>query len=269
MDYATKLREAYGLIERVLDRAGQPCVMCSFGKDSIAVLHMVRKFADLPVVFHREPFQHHKYDYANRIIRDWDLHVVDYPPLGTTVSESDTELEIVNQYQAGNKYVYLPTGLRPPVPGQKVICALDKIYHKPTGTFNYPFDIAFHGHKSVDVDPILGGVPLNSDVAMNLGSISAAFPLRHFTNADVWRYIEENAIPVHESRYEKTADGWREREDKTDNPDYINACYACMSNKTGSSVPCPKFGCNVSNISSQLRQTIKPQLEYLKQHTHG
>lgn len=265
MEYREKVDHAHNLIRQVLAQAVNPCVMCSFGKDSIAVLHMVRQTADLPVVFHREPFQHHKYEYANRMIRDWDLHVVDYPPMATTVSESDTELEIVNQYQAGNRYVYLPTGLRPMVPGQKMLCALDKIYHKPTGTFNYPFDIAFHGHKSVDVDPILGAVPLNSDVALNIGSISAAFPIRHFTNDEVWRYIEENGIPIHDSRYEKLADGWREREDKTDNPDYINACYACMSEKSGASVHCPKFGCNVSNVSGQLRRTVKPQLEYLKQ----
>jgi hypothetical protein len=189
---------------------------------------------------------------------------VDYPPLGTTVSENGGEVEIVNQYQAGNKYVYLPTGLRPHVGPGKPLCALDKIYHKPTGTFNYPFDIAFHGHKSVDVDPILGAVPLNSDIALNEGSISAAFPLRHFDNADVWRYIEENGIPIHHGRYEKMPDGWRERADKADNPDYINACYSCMSEAAGPSVHCPKFGCTVSNIAGQLRRTVKPQLEYLK-----
>lgn len=265
MDYHEKVLEARSLICHVLAAAKAPCVMCSFGKDSLAVLHMTRQFAELPVVFHREPFQHHKYDYANRVIREWDLHVIDYPPLNTTISENGGEVEIVNQYQAGNKYVYLPTGLRPHVGPGKPLCALDKIYHKPTGSFNYPFDMAFHGHKTVDVDPILGAVPLNSDVAMNVGSISAAFPLRHFTNADVWRYIEENQLPIHDTRYEKVGGEWREREDKANNPDYINACYACMSAASGPSVPCPKFGCNVSNISAQLRRTVPPQLEYLKQ----
>lgn len=265
MTYTEKIAGARSLIKSVLAAAKNPCVMCSFGKDSIAVLHMVREQADLPVVFHREPIQHWKYDYANSLIKEWDLHVVDYPPLGTTVSEAGGELEIVNQYQAGNRHVYLPTGLRPHIPGQKLICALEKIYNKPTAQFNYPFDIVFHGHKSVDTDPILGAVPLNSDVSLNIGSLSAAFPIRHFTNEDVWRYIEENKIPIHHTRYEKSADGWREREDKNDNPDYINACFRCMSKASGPSVHCPRLNCTVSNISGQLRQTIKPELEYLKQ----
>lgn len=279
MEYTAKVDHARKLIASVLSQAKEPCTMCSFGKDSIAVLHMVRQQADLPVVFHREPFQHYKYDYANSIIRDWDLHVVDYPPMATAVNEGETEFEIVNQYQAGNKWVYLPTGFRQsrqtaeghgahgafPLSGnRKVLCAFDKVYNKPTGTFNYPFDIAFHGHKSVDVDPILGAVPLNSDVAFNVGAISAAFPLRHFTNADVWRYIEENGIPIHDKRYEKVNGEWREREDKTHNPDYIDACYACMSKKTGSSVYCPKLQCGVSNISAQLRRQEAFQLEYIK-----
>lgn len=263
MDYEGKLKAAQSLIASVLANAKNPCVMCSFGKDSIAVLHMVMQQKKLKVVFHREPFQHHKYDYANSIIRDWDLHVIDYPPLATAVNESDAEFEIVNQYQAGNRYVYLPTGFRQSS-GSGAICAFDDVYNKPTGTFNYPFDIAFHGHKSVDVDPILGAVPLNSDVAMNVGSISAAFPLRHFTNADVWRYIEENEIPIHHGRYEKVNGQWQEREDKTNNPDYISACYACMSKKSGPSVYCPKLNCNVSNVSAQLRGQPAMNLEYLK-----
>lgn len=263
MDYAQKVQQAGELIDRVLAQAKHPCVMCSFGKDSIAVLHMVKKRRDTPVVFHREPLQHHKYEYANRVMLEWDLHMVDYPPLGATVQDGD-EFEVVNQYQVGNSHVYLPTGFRPPVPGHKLICGLDTVYNKPTGTYNYPFDMAFHGHKSVDVDPILGAVPLNSDVSLNIGSISACFPLRHFTNEEVWRYIEENNIPIHDTRYEKVNGAWREREDKTFNPDYINACTACMTAKSGPSVHCPKLGCTVSNVASQLRKTAKFQLEYLK-----
>jgi len=264
MTYEEKVSGAFALIDAVLLTAKNPCIMCSFGKDSIAVLHMVRSRRKLKVVFHREPFQHHKYDYANKVIRDWDLHVIDYPPLHTSVQQNGDEVEIVNAYQAGNRYVYLPTGLHPQTGTDHPLCALDDIYNKPTGTFNYPFDMAFHGHKSVDVDPVLGAMPLNSDIAQNIGSISAAFPIRHFTNADVWRYIEENNIPIHDTRYEKVDGEWREKADKTMNPDYINACYACMDRGAGPSVHCPKVGFSVSNISAQLRATQKPVLEYLK-----
>lgn len=266
MTYSEKVAAAMALVKRVLDGARNPCVMCSFGKDSIVVLHMALRYGKPKVVFHREPFQHEKYDYANKVMRDWHLHIVDYPPLTTSVHDG-AEFEIVNHYHAGRGYVYLPTGIRPPDPLDEspLICGLEDIYGKPTGTFNYPFDWALHGHKSVDVDPILGAVPLISDASVNLGSISAAFPLRHFTNDEVWRYIEENDLPIHHGRYEKVDGHWREREDKSDNPDYINACVACMKADSGPSVHCPKYNFQVNNVSAQLRPAQKPKLDYIKQ----
>lgn len=263
MEYQEKLSSALRLIDGVLASAKNPAIMCSFGKDSMVVLDMVMKRRRLKVIFHREPLQHHKYEFANRIIRDMDLHVIDYPPLGTTIREENGETEIVNHYQIGGSYVYLPTGLRPQSHG-RTICALEDIYNKPTGTFNYPFDVAFHGHKSSDVDPVLGAVPLKVDMSLNPISASAAFPIRHFTDEDVWRYIEENNVPVHHERYEKVDGQWREREDKTHNPDYINACYACMTKaatKTGAD--CPRFGCRVSGVYEQLRINQPPKMEYL------
>ena len=110
----------------------------------------------------------------------------------------------------------------------------------------------------------MGDVPLFSDVAMNIGAPSAAFPIRHFTHADVWRYIEENNIPIHHERYEKRDGEWVEKDDKTNNPDYIGCCYACMSQNTGNSVHCPKWGLTVSNVSSQLRWAPKLEASYLK-----
>jgi 3'-phosphoadenosine 5'-phosphosulfate sulfotransferase (PAPS reductase)/FAD synthetase len=253
------------LIDAVLSESVNPAVMCSFGKDSIAVLHLVRQHKKTKVVFHREPLQHHKYAYANRMMQEWDLHMVDFPPSGTAMNESEKETEVVNYYSIGRQTAYLPTGMRQTDAGKDTLCALNEIYGKPTGTFSYPFDYVFHGHKSVDSDPILGDVPLQADIAKNIGSASAAYPIRHFTNEDVWRYIEENNIPIHHERYEKIDGQWVERDDKTDNPDYISCCYSCMSKRTGNNVYCPKVGFYVSNVSSQLRWAPAMNLNYLNQ----
>jgi 3'-phosphoadenosine 5'-phosphosulfate sulfotransferase (PAPS reductase)/FAD synthetase len=264
MTYEQKLVLAKLTIKAGLENSRNPAVMCSFGKDSMVVLHLVNTFKRLKVIFHREPFQHHKYDYANRVMKEWDLHVIDYPPSSTAAAEVGSDMEVVNYYQIGARTVHLPTGLKHEDKGPDTLCALTEIYGKPTGTFNYPFDLVFHGHKSVDSDPIMGDVPLFSDVAMNIGAPSAAFPIRHFTHADVWRYIEENNIPIHHDRYEKRDGEWVEKDDKTNNPDYIGCCYACMSQNTGNSVHCPKWGLTVSNVSSQLRWAPKLEASYLK-----
>lgn len=261
-----KVQESRKIVCAALNRFSRPAIMCSFGKDSMAVLHLVMKETTLPVVFHREPFEPHKYDYANRIISLWGLHVYDFPPARTEVQEKGDELEVMNYYTIGAETCALPTGIRPPLQYLRAkICGLRDLYGKPTGTFAYPWDAVFHGHKSSDVDPILGAVPINADYALNVNSASAVFPLRKWTDADVWEYLEANHVPLHTDRYEKIDGRWSEKADKTHNPDYITACTACMRSTGPKSVPCPMLeGQYVQNVSSQLRRVKLPDLAYLQ-----
>jgi 3'-phosphoadenosine 5'-phosphosulfate sulfotransferase (PAPS reductase)/FAD synthetase len=91
------------------------------------------------------------------------------------------------------------------------------------------------------------------------------FPIRLFTDEDVWRYTEENHLPIHHGRYENVGGTWRERDDKTDNPDYVCACTACMVQGGAAEVPCPKLnGQLVSNVSDQLRWSPKERPSYLR-----
>jgi hypothetical protein len=268
MTIEQKTQAAQKLIRVALHRAERPAIMCSFGKDSMVVLHLVRSLGyRLPVIFHREPFLPRKYTFARKVIALWNLTVYDFPPLATAVQEKDGAMEIMNYYPAGARPCALPTGLCAPAPGERPLCALHDFYLKPTGTFNYPWDVVFHGHKSSDVDPIQGPVPLAADFARNLGTASVAFPLRHFTDEDVWAYHEQHGLPVHAERYEKTSAGWREREDKRQNPDYFPACWACMV-KDGPAVPCPRLdGALTANLSKQLRQAPRDELAYMKTST--
>lgn len=266
MELPEKTDHALRVIDIALGAFKNPVVMCSFGKDSMVLLSLVRQVRpSLPVIFHREAMQPHKYAFANRVISEWALKVYDYPPCRTEIQEGGGELEIVNHYQIGHQTCALPTGIRDP--GDSVpfsCCALDEIYGKPFGNFSYPWDLVFHGHKSSDVDPVLGKVPLASDFARNTESASACFPLRDFTDADVWDYTEKNYVPIHHERYEKVNGAWRERDDKTHNPDYISACTACMWSSGPKAVPCPKLnGLLVSNVSAQLRHAPKLNLSYL------
>lgn len=267
VERAAKVKASLAVIAAALQRFTAPAVMCSFGKDSMAVLHLVRTLKpDLPVIFHREPFEPHKYAYANRVIAEWDLAVYDFPPERTEVQEGGGEIEVMNYYSlGGGRNCALPTGVRAPLEGERFVCALRDLYGKPTGTFAYPWDAVFHGHKSADVDPVLGAVPLAADYALSVDAATAVFPLRTWTDADVWAYLEANGVPLHNQRYIKIDGRWKERSDKTHNPDYITACTACMSQDGPRAVRCPKLGGQlVQNVSSQLRRVKLPPLAYLQ-----
>lgn len=267
MQYQDKVNYAHAIIEQTLKRAQNPAIMCSFGKDSMVVLDLViRHIRDIPVIFHRESFQPHRYRFANSVIDSFNLTVYDYPPLNTEIQEHNGEVEIVNYYSIGKQTCLVPTGIRAPQAGEQFVCGLKDIYLKPTGSFKYPWDFVFHGHKSTDVDPIYGKVPLSSDFAVNLESASASFPIRMFTDDDLWRYTEENNVPIHHTRYVKENGKWKEREDKSMNPDYFSACTACMNKSSPNFVPCPKMGgALVSNVSEQLRWAARIDPVYMRQ----
>ncbi len=250
-----KIRDSSSFILRTICLYKSPMVMSSFGKDSMVMLDILKRLGlRFPIVFHREPFFPKKYEFAERVIRDNDYVVYDYPPMSTGVVKNNGQIEIVNFYQVKTGYSYVPTGIRPPVEGKPFLCGLEDIYLKPIGTFNFRWDLGFLGHKSTDIDPILGPVPLLVDLKVNPGSCSYAFPLRHFTDEDIWEYHKLFDIPINEKRYDPS-NGFRERQDIDYNPDYYYSCTLCIDKDSPSSVFCPKYKCEIPNVSSQVRYT--------------
>jgi 3'-phosphoadenosine 5'-phosphosulfate sulfotransferase (PAPS reductase)/FAD synthetase len=254
-----KIAHGESVLRRVVEEYVHPVVMSSFGKDSMVVLDLVQRMGlRFPLVFHREPFFQKKFEFANRIIAENDYQVYDYPPLTTAVTQRDEHIEIVNEYQAGDSFVYLPTGIREPEPGVPYLCGMFDIYSKPLGTFAYPWDVAVLGHKSSDVDPILGPCPLRVDVRHNENAPDGAFPLRYFTDADVWEYTERFHVPFNEKRYD-AAHGYQEFRDVTYNNDYFHACTLCIDRTQPETVFCPKAQQERPNLSAQIR-FIEPSL---------
>jgi hypothetical protein len=263
MDHDT-IEESEILIEQMMREYRNPVLMCSFGKDSMVLLHLMRDLQfKIPVIFHREPFMPAKYQFANQIINRWNLTVYDYPAARTTFCKRQGKMEVLNEYQIGAETCMVPTGIMDPEPGQEYLCALKDLLYKPLGTFNYPWDLCFIGHKSSDVDPLHGKLEFEIDVKRNLNSAHFAFPLRKWSDKDIWDYIEEYGVPYHQSRYEKVGNTWMEKLDRTYNPDYFPACTACIDRDQPATVHCPKLGRNINNLSSRIAYQ-EPQFDYIK-----
>lgn len=256
-----KVESARDLVRRCIVDRQRPIVMSSFGKDSMVMMSIVDDVVSngygsaksLPVLFHREPFSPQKYDFANKVISDRGYVVYDYAPISTSVCKGNGHIEIMNSYQIGaNDVLDLPTGIKPPIDGRRYLCGFFDLYCKPLGSFGFPWDLVFVGHKSSDVDPLLGPVPLSVDVATHVGVPNYSFPLRHFTDADVWEYAEQHGLPIHDTRYDP-ANGYRERDDISMNPDYHLACTACIDPDGPVSVHCPKTKLEILNRSPRIR----------------
>lgn len=260
MSLDIKIASALKLIKDAAGNYKYPVAYSSFGKDSMVMLDLIERAGyKLPIVFHREPFMPKKYEFSNRVIAEKDYVVYDYPPIATAISKNGSACEIINYQQVGSQVTYLPTGIKPPKDGEPYLCGLNDIYLKPKGSYNFPWDVSFIGHKSSDVDPILGALPINTRLQINRGKSDYVFPLADFTDADVWEYTEKCGLLINEKRYDR-ANGWREFDDITYNPDYFTACVACMDRDAPAVVYCPKINREVQNISAQINYVRSQEL---------
>lgn len=252
----------------------RPVVMASFGKDSMVLLALIRGMGlKFDVLFHREPFYPVKYQFANGVIEEWGLSVYDYPPVATALIGRNGLMEVMNYYDFGTATSALPTGIIDPDyenDEETFLCGRDDLLKKPLGRFNYPWDAVFLGHKSSDVDPLRGPMPLALDVKQTPNCPDALFPLREWTDEDVWAYTEAEHLPVHTSRYERNGQ-WKEKADKTFNPDYFPACMRCIDKTQTAFVLCPKTGLVINNVADKVQYVdeTKPEVDYAGQPAGG
>jgi hypothetical protein len=248
-------------VERWLAASANPVVLWSGGKDSTAMLHLIRfkVGAQTPVVQWREPRFRHRYAHSDMLAQAWDLEMYDWAPIGYALTDGyDIEtgvprFDFVKMYEmAPRKVMFLCLGTEEPQPEElasgRYLCGLDAL-KRPTGTFNFPWDAAFHGQKSADVDLIKGQVPLAQDALVQAGVPTQYYPMRHWSDADVWNYLEDEGVPNDETRYEKADGVWRHRKDKSANSDYYPMCWNCINRHLGETVYCPKNSCETNNIS--------------------
>jgi Phosphoadenosine phosphosulfate reductase family len=270
----SKTEEAEELIREWVKEAAKPAALISFGKDSMVLAHLIRAALQktertfpctcafpLPVIYHRDPWFPQKHEFADDIIRSWDMEVHDFPPGAAGVKVKDDMLELVARYNFGDNAIDIPKNISKPEehPRRKYICGLNDWLLRPkTLLVPYPWDLVFHGHKSCDVDPFEGEVPLRY-TATEAGGVMVVFPLREWTDEEVWNYIEQHHVPLEWSRYSN----WAEKEDKWYNNDYIPACTNCIDPRvTTETVYCPKLKAQVPNQGAKVLQ-LNAQPHYL------
>jgi hypothetical protein len=266
-----KIDKAQGIIRAAMEAGTRPVVLSSFGKDSMVLVALVRATVKrdvfsahafpLPVIYWRDPWFAHKHKFADEIIRTWAMEVHDYMPAAAGVKAKgrtdSRHLELVARYSLGLGYIDLPKNVCPPedYPRRDYLCGLrDWILRPKAGALSFPFDVLLHGHKSSDVDPFEGSVPLRSEREQLNDKLQLFFPLRDWTDDDVWQYLERNHVPVQRERYH-AAGGPESMEAKWHGNDYTHACTACIDpTVTEPKVFCPKLKSFVPNVGSRVLQ---------------
>ena len=232
-------------------------VLWSGGKDSTALLHLIRYGAeiDIPVVQYRQPKFRERYAYSDRLIKEWDLEVYEYPPMkvsltdGPDVNTGEVRFDMLHYFQWGKNCVVLSLGTEKPKDGEKFLCGVTDFLQRPTGTFNWPWGAVFIGTKYDDTDLIKGHVPLAQDIRIVDGSPVSLYPMRDWTDDDIFEYLEESGVEPDPTRYIKKDDKWYNNPDKSLNADFYPTCFNCVNRHLGRHVHCPKLNATITNIS--------------------
>ena len=249
-------------IEHWLREFRAPVVLWSGGKDSTAMLHLLRfkLGVKLPCVQWREPRFRHRYAHSDLLAREWDLTLYDYAPGriaiqdGYDIETGQPRFDFLKYYQWGHhSALVLSLGTEAPteteIAEDRYLCGLADVLQRPCGSFNWPWDSAFHGQKSADVDLIKGAVPLMQDVRRTPDSPTQLFPMRHWTDDDIFDYLEAEGVPMDPTRYDRATGKWGHKQDKSHNADYYPICWNCVNRHLSSPVYCPKLRSEVNNIA--------------------
>ncbi len=236
--------------ERVIERYKNPALLVSFGKDSMAMLTMLRHL-NLPIICYRTPWQPSRWSFADHIIKLWGLTVHSYLPSSTFLQEKEGMLELISAYQIGNGKVL---GIR-----QKAItdltgscdniCGLHDFVRRPLGDIAFQWDLLLSAQKNGDTDHFGGKHEIKQDVKQT-GGADVYFPLRNWTDDQIWDYTNQNGITYDRNRYDEHRSVEAEMFNSSD---VLTGCFECIRRDSTKQVSCPRLnGLVVNNVSDQM-----------------
>jgi 3'-phosphoadenosine 5'-phosphosulfate sulfotransferase (PAPS reductase)/FAD synthetase len=238
------IKKTRTLIERHLAKVQNPAVLCSFGKDSMVTLALLREQNPSIAVAYWPVFDHPtKHLFAQRVIAEWGLNMLHWQPSARDVIGKGQHVELVECYEAEGFAIWLPIEAQAGyAPDADCLCAIERLV-SPLGTGLSGIDGIFIGHRGDDIDPTHGPIPLDADEFSEKGRC-LFYPLFDWTEKDIWEASKLLNIPQNLRRYRDAS--------LAHNADYFDLCTQCLTpGMKGPMVPCPKGG-EVFNLGRHL-----------------
>jgi 3'-phosphoadenosine 5'-phosphosulfate sulfotransferase (PAPS reductase)/FAD synthetase len=203
------------MIREALAEAAAPVVACSFGKDSVLLLHLVREqCADVPVLWLRQDLLPDQRTFAERLIIEWDLTIYGVLPVDQYfVPAANGRLSLIREYGFHGESFPVVVDV---VHGDR--CALKLAQRKAPMPVEFPFDLVFTGFKESDSHPLLGCLAWPERAT--IGGAKVCAPLRNMTDEMIWQATLDLSLPYNQAKY----DDHREQAD----PDCVVACTNCL-----------------------------------------
>lgn len=189
-----KIKKANSFIKKVLSNHKNPVVACSFGKNSMVVLHMVLQYRPEVLVMFNDTYVEYPdtYKFKKTICKEWNLNVIETKPNKTfwwIVENYGFPLFSRKGYKDASKYC----------------CDYLKEYPIAKVLRQYKFDLYFTGLSRFESR-------LREFSAKKYGNYFYSkrskhwkcHPVQDWTEDDIWRYHEIYNLP-HNGLYDKKA----------------------------------------------------------------
>lgn len=239
-ELAAKLDSTKRIFDAVATQFRAPVVAWSSGKDSMVLLAVARqRWPQIPVIFFRQHQLPHKTKWATELAASWNLSVFDWPPAQTGVREGNGHLDLVSRYSVGTAMLDVSLSLYEPTEGESLCAFWDLIVNRVrTPEVTLPWDVILLGSKASDKDKTVSQTSFTAEITVGpVGSPSIAFPLRDWTDEDVWNYSHQYGVPQNTARYAG---------DRSANSDDYPACYRCLVQGVDE-VDCPRLGVRIKS----------------------
>jgi len=180
--YEEKLELTEKIIDNFLFLFNRCFVSCSFGKDSMTVLHLIRKHRpDIPVVFNNTLVQHPEtYAYLKEMKELWNLNLFETLPIKGW-----------NFFKVADKFG-LPDGRK------KSDRCCDYLKIRPTKQLvkEQKWEVNFTGTTVLESFNRMFHICERGSSYLTTRGVIKAHPIAYWTEDEVYRYTEENEIPL-------------------------------------------------------------------------
>lgn len=258
------LNDAVGVVSAAISSASAPALFTSFGKDSMAVLGILREagaLTSVSFITFRHPAFLDRYTFADRLISDWQLRVEVVPHAWDSMIAGNGRVDLIGTVRIATARIHIPVAnLVWSEDSGSHICALDnEMPVSGVPLVERAFDLAILGTKEGDTDPVVGAVRLAEVVDRYKDRTALLFPLRKWTDDDVWAFLLRYHIPFDRSRYVQTYDGALVDDLKyAGHPELLPVCTACINPALKDSVWCPKVQHTVASRTAVVKRRQYP-----------
>jgi hypothetical protein len=236
-----KARAEQSLTE-LLASSERPVVLSSFGKDSLCLLALIESLrVRVEVAYFELGAVKKAHRFAQRHISGMDFATTLLRPHKTLIVAGAAGADVAYEFFLVSGDAFQIVGATfDPSPSARLTCGLTVGLVKEGRHDPYGWDAIISGRRSSDVDPTVGSLKFDSEVAVLENGTRIAMPLLDWADEDVAYFLSRHPSWSPDSkRYFSENGRYRSWQDETVNPDWAPICVRCHSAHSGDVIICP------------------------------